>query len=247
MRISSILEPGLFVVVLSLSGVIGSTSVAHAQTDWGTNATAHRGKNGQRLYYVCPAGGRSGYANVYGTDLYTDDSAICMAAVHAGVISFAAGGTVTIEIRPGAASYTGSVRNGVSSQNYGGWQGSFGFVGATPPPQTNRPPNAPTLLSPPNTYAPGVSPYSVTLQWQNNGDPDGDPLSFEIQVYLWEPSTREWRYVSRYTGNGTYLTIPGGSAPQTYYAWRVFAMDGNKRSNPWYAVSAWSVYYTNLR
>src|SRR5687767_9555680 len=163
MRTASILEAGLFVIAGSLSGVIGSTSIAQAQTDWGTNATPHRGKNGQRFYYACPAGGRAGYANVYGTDIYTDDSSVCTAAVPAGVISFAAGGTVTVEIRPGAASYTGSLRNGVTSQSYGGWQGSFGFVGTTPPQQTNRPPNPPTLLSPPNTYAPGVSPYSVTL------------------------------------------------------------------------------------
>ncbi|HOT02352.1 MAG TPA: hypothetical protein PLY66_15225 [Acidobacteriota bacterium] len=38
-----------------------------------------------------------------------------------------------IEIRPGAASYTGSTRNGVKSSNYGSFGGSFVFI--VPPPK----------------------------------------------------------------------------------------------------------------
>ena len=35
---------------------------------------------------------------VYGTDIYSDDSSICTAAVHAGRVDFAEGGLVTIQI-----------------------------------------------------------------------------------------------------------------------------------------------------
>ncbi|WP_442947847.1 LCCL domain-containing protein [Nostoc sp.] len=38
------------------------------------------------------------------------------------------GGQVRIRIRPGAASYYGTTRNGVNSRNYGSWGGSFIFV-----------------------------------------------------------------------------------------------------------------------
>ncbi len=66
--------------------------------------------------------------SIWGTDLYTYDSSICTAAVHAGRIALATGGAVTIQIKPGAASYMGSTRNGIASQSYGVWGGSFIFV-----------------------------------------------------------------------------------------------------------------------
>lgn len=94
---------------------------------WSTNAKSFRGKNGQRFTYACPAGGRVSGA-VWGTDLYTDDSAVCVAAIHAGLIAQGGGGTVSIEIRPGANAYNGSSRNGITSRNYGRWKGSFIFV-----------------------------------------------------------------------------------------------------------------------
>jgi hypothetical protein len=65
---------------------------------------------------------------VWGTGIYTDDSSICSAAAHAGLITARSGGQVTIKIRPGAKSYNGANRNGVSSQRYGSWKGSFIFT-----------------------------------------------------------------------------------------------------------------------
>jgi hypothetical protein len=67
---------------------------------------------------------------VWGSDVYTDDSSICTAAVHAGLISFASGGTVTIEIRPGQASYGATSRYGVATSAYGNWHGSYVFARA---------------------------------------------------------------------------------------------------------------------
>jgi len=66
---------------------------------------------------------------VWGTDIYTDDSNICAAARHAGVIT-AAGGAVTVKNGPGRSSYTGSSRNGVTSYSYGYWPGSITLTGA---------------------------------------------------------------------------------------------------------------------
>ncbi|WP_442942330.1 LCCL domain-containing protein [Nostoc sp.] len=62
------------------------------------------------------------------TTVYTDDSSICNAAVHAGLITTRNGGQVRIRICPGAVSYYGTTRNGVNSRNYGSWGGSFIFV-----------------------------------------------------------------------------------------------------------------------
>ena len=65
---------------------------------------------------------------VWGTGIYTDDSPICLAAVHTGAIT-TAGGTVIIEILQGQESYKGSVRNGVTTEPYGPWLGSYRIIG----------------------------------------------------------------------------------------------------------------------
>jgi len=104
------------------------TTIGSTQTiGWNTTPSDKRGRNGQQFMYNCSPNGAP--ATVWGTDVYTDDSSICTAAVHAGLISFQAGGTVTIEIRQGQQSYTGSSRNGVVTKGYGSWYSSFIFVG----------------------------------------------------------------------------------------------------------------------
>lgn len=104
---------------------------------WATQADGWRSLNGQRFTLVCPAGGQIS-GRLWGTNTYTDDSSICTAAVHSGLITAAEGGVVTIEVRPGASSYQASTRNGITSQSYGAWSGSFVFVGnVSPPPPTS--------------------------------------------------------------------------------------------------------------
>ena len=97
--------------------------------DWTTQTAVRlnlRGKNGQHFSYTCPPKGNT--TGIWGTAIYTEDSLICVAAVHAGLITFQNGGPVTIEILPGQASYTGSARNGVTSSPYNSYYGSYRFV-----------------------------------------------------------------------------------------------------------------------
>ncbi len=91
--------------------------------DWSATATSLRGQNGLRFTFVCPADGVAN--NLWGSDTYTDESSVCTAAVHTGVLDPTMGGIVTIEIRPGLDAYTGSTRYGVTSKEYGAWAGSF--------------------------------------------------------------------------------------------------------------------------
>ena len=65
---------------------------------------------------------RSG--QVWGSGPYTDDSRICRAAVHAGVIS-PSGGEVRFQMEAGRSRYSGSTRNGVVTTPYGTWSSSF--------------------------------------------------------------------------------------------------------------------------
>lgn len=96
---------------------------------WTTPANNLRQYVGEKFTFRCPEGGRIS-EQLWGTETYTDDSSICTAAAHMGIITPSNGGLVTIEIRPGEARYTGSRRNGISSAAYGSWTGSFIFVAA---------------------------------------------------------------------------------------------------------------------
>ncbi len=99
------------------------TAPAANDGSWAVNALSHRGHNGQTFTYRCSAGAAP--RNVWGSGIYSDDSSVCTAAVHAGRINPVAGGAVTIEIRPGRARYAGSARHGVTSMNFAAWPGSF--------------------------------------------------------------------------------------------------------------------------
>ena len=96
--------------------------------DWGADATAMRGKVGERAQFECSAKGTPG--SVWGTNVYTDDSSVCTAAVQVGLIDLTDGGTVTIEIAEGSDEYFGTTVNGVESASYGAWPGSFIFPDA---------------------------------------------------------------------------------------------------------------------
>lgn len=77
-----------------------------------------------RFAVRCPAGHEPG-GSVWGSDVYTDDSSVCQAAVHAGVITASTGGDVAIEVRAGQSGYRGVLRNGVESSAFGTWRCSF--------------------------------------------------------------------------------------------------------------------------
>ncbi len=101
------------------------TTVVAPNSAWDSNAVVYRGRNGLRVRYSCPSGGNAG--SVWGTGYYTDDSSVCTAAVHSGLITLADGGNVTIQIAAGRSSYTGTTRHGIDTSNYGSWSGSYFF------------------------------------------------------------------------------------------------------------------------
>jgi hypothetical protein len=66
--------------------------------------------------------GRLGGA-VYGTDIYTSDTTLATAAVHAGVLRVGQTGVVRVKILGQQPFFTGTMKNGVSSASYGGFPG----------------------------------------------------------------------------------------------------------------------------
>jgi len=101
-----------------------ATSVPLVQTA-PANLTGLRGQNGTVLEYDVTG---SADGSVWGNGIYTDDSSVAAAAVHAGLLQPGETGRVMVEIMPGQASYRGSNANGVASRDYGQWSGSFKFV-----------------------------------------------------------------------------------------------------------------------
>nr|MBK7069765.1 hypothetical protein [Deltaproteobacteria bacterium] len=134
-------QPGLVAVPvpqLNGGGVnIGGVQIrigggdAGAPNPWSAKATSHRGNNGSSFTQECPPNGT--LASVWGTDVYTDDSSICSAAVHVGQITLAQGGRVTVFVHPGQPSYAGSARSGVTSMSFASFPGSFAFTSSIAP------------------------------------------------------------------------------------------------------------------
>jgi hypothetical protein len=79
-------------------------------------------KNAKAFSVVCPVNCKTG--SVWGTDLYTTDSSICVAAVHSGVIG-SDGGAVKVTLKPGKPSYVGTARNGVTTSQWNAFDKSF--------------------------------------------------------------------------------------------------------------------------
>jgi hypothetical protein len=90
---------------------------------WETTASGFKGEQGQTYTFQCPEKGTA--SSIYGSDVYTDYSSICIAAVHAGLFTLEQGGVVTIEYRPGRSTYGSTVRNGIKSNTAGEHARSF--------------------------------------------------------------------------------------------------------------------------
>src|ERR1700682_6023383 len=109
----------------SNSNSSAQTSPSGKPTSWATTASSLTGAVGTTFTLTCTPGGTM--HAVWGSDIYTADSSICTAAVHAGLITYERGGTVTIEIRPGRPLYGNSERNGVTTSPFGAYSRSFVF------------------------------------------------------------------------------------------------------------------------
>lgn len=75
-------------------------------------------------------GAQASVGHVWGSGPYANESAICAAARHAGVIG-EDGGAVRVVPMPGQASYRGSHRNGITSADRGASSRSFRLERAT--------------------------------------------------------------------------------------------------------------------
>lgn len=76
--------------------------------------------------------GSTAGGTVWGTDLYTSDSNLAMAAVHVGVLTEGQEGLVKVTFAPGQESNKGSIGNGITSEAWGSYSKSFKMEPITP-------------------------------------------------------------------------------------------------------------------
>jgi|SRR5687768_7051592 len=180
--------------------LLAADARAQVPINWSTQGHSFRASGAAPVTVSCPPRGTIG--QVWGTGTYTDDSSVCSAAVHAGLISLAQGGTFVISVKPGQQSYSGSTRNGVATSSYGEWEGSFSLSGARPPP----PEPTVTLLrreEEPARAASPRAPESNVIPWDRtagrlapNGKrftfacpPHGTPAVIKgVDIYSWDSS-----------------------------------------------------------
>lgn len=151
-RISLVAAAGLFAAGALLAGCSSpdptdATSSEPVPTSSGwetTGAQALESAGADTALHACPEGGAgedySGWSTIWGDGVYTDDTWVCLAAIHSGVITEASGGLVVVTAEPGQDSYVAIERNGVQSNDPGvSWPASFsvsdpeGAVASTAP------------------------------------------------------------------------------------------------------------------
>ncbi len=98
--------------------------------------------------------------SAWGTGIYSDDSDIGVAAVHAGILKVGETKTVRITILPGQSSYIGTLQNGIKSYDYVEWEGSFKFSDTQA---------ASTPVPPAENISSEVFKEGVIMSWQESG------------------------------------------------------------------------------
>lgn len=97
------------------------TKVVHADPDPGTLGTFND-KIGQTFYFKVTG---ATTAIIWGTDVYTTDSQLATAAVHAGVLRAGQSGVVKVTMLASPPVYQGSTRNGVTSHPFGMYSAAY--------------------------------------------------------------------------------------------------------------------------
>jgi hypothetical protein len=97
------------------------TAVAHAEPDPGT-LTGYNNMLGQTFHFKVTG---ATTAVIWGTDVYTTDSQLATAAVHAGLLRPGQTGVVKVTIVATPLAFQGSTRNGVTSHPFGMYPAAY--------------------------------------------------------------------------------------------------------------------------
>lgn len=97
------------------------SKIVDALADPGTLAN-YQDKVGKTFYFTVTGSTNS---TIWGTDVYTTDSSLATAAVHAGALRNGQTGVVKVTIVASPMAFTGSTRHNVTSQSYGFYPSAY--------------------------------------------------------------------------------------------------------------------------
>lgn len=118
------------VAMLNISEVSAGIIVDSPKISWLETAVPLRTDPADRFDFICPPARDPSPFPVWGTDIYTDHSSICAAAVHAGAITLSGGAVRILELDglDGFSAYQGTSRNGITSLESADWFFSYRFL-----------------------------------------------------------------------------------------------------------------------
>jgi len=87
------------------------------------NLTSFESQQGKVLAFTVT--GMAAGGSVWGTDVYTTDSRLAIAAVHAGVVKVGESGVVRLKIVASPPSFAGSSRHGITTSPYGIYRAAY--------------------------------------------------------------------------------------------------------------------------
>lgn len=107
---------------------------SYYEMDCNTNLRSEKYQKASNFRVLCPSNcAKENSFKVYGTDIYTDNSSVCRAAVHSGVIKDSEGGLMEVIVEAGKDVYIKKSRFGVDSLDAeNGWDRSFVIRKFTP-------------------------------------------------------------------------------------------------------------------
>lgn len=108
------------------AGVLGTSIWLSGTSGVGDGCSSVVGRTSGEQECECRPGPWPG--SVWGTAIYTTDSSVCSAALHAGVITMA-GGPVKLQYTSGCARYSGTDRNEYQTRNWDSYASSYFFPG----------------------------------------------------------------------------------------------------------------------
>lgn len=106
---------------IELVKLTGPASSAGVRQDPG-NLTGYRDQVGQSVEFAVIGANEPG---IYGSDIYSDDSPLSVAAVHAGLLQPEEKGVVKVTILGPQEKFESSARNGVTSRGWSNYAGSY--------------------------------------------------------------------------------------------------------------------------
>jgi hypothetical protein len=110
-------------LAMSTSGFAEKDTLAQALPDPGTLTGYQQPQHVGKTLTFRVTGAASG--NLWGTEVYTLDSTLAAASVHAGILRVGQTGNVRLTILGPTVGFVGSTRNGLTSANYANYPGAY--------------------------------------------------------------------------------------------------------------------------